>query len=185
MLVGTPTHGNDWVHAHQAALRILDEYPHTRLLVGGYQPDYIGTDERVIRLPFVEYLHYPTMLAEADVVICAIDPTDPFNYSKSAVKALEAWASKRKLSNGNYGGAAVIATQSVVYNTTVRDGRNGLLVANNVDAYYTALRSLVDNQSLREHLQRSGLNEVTDKHSIHSRYREWVSAYTRIRRLSP
>jgi glycosyltransferase involved in cell wall biosynthesis len=183
MLVGTPTHGQDWVHAHQAALRILDEFPHTRLLVGGYQPDYIGTDERIVRLPFVEYMEYPTMLAEADVVVAAIDPDDPFNHSKSAVKAMEAWASKRQLSDGKYGGAAVIATQSVVYNGTVFNDRNGLLVENDVESYYTALRTLVTDKSKREYLQRTGMHDVISKHSIHTAYRQWVSAYTRIRRL--
>ena len=182
MLVGTPTHGSDWRFAHQAALRILDEYPHTRLLVGGYQPDYIGDDERIVRLPFMEYAQYPTMLAEADVVIAAIDPDDPFNHSKSAVKAMEAWAAKRKLTKG-YGGAAVIATNSVVYKDTVQHKRNGLLVENTVDGYYIALKELIDNQVMREYLQRTGHNDVVQRHSIQSQYTKWVSAYTQIRRL--
>lgn len=182
MLVGTPTHGSDWRFAHQAALRILDEYPHTRLLVGGYQPDYIGDDERIVRLPFMEYAQYPTMLAEADVVIAAIDPDDPFNHSKSAVKAMEAWAAKRKLTKG-YGGAAVIATNSVVYKDTIQHKRNGLLVENTVDGYYIALKELIDNQVMREYLQRTGHNDVVQRHSIQSQYTKWVSAYTQIRRL--
>jgi len=182
MLVGTPTHGQDWVFAHQAALRILEDYPNTRLLVGGYQPDYIGDDSGVIRVPFVEYLQYPTMIAEADVVVAAIDPLDPFNASKSAVKAMEAWASKRKLSNG-YGGAAVIATESVVYNGTVIHGRNGLLVKNDVENYYQAMRSLIENKPMREDLQRTGHTDVINKHSIHSQYIKWLQAYTSIRRL--
>ena len=140
------------------------------------------SDQRVIRLPFMEYAQYPTMLAEADIVIAAIDPDDPFNHSKSAVKAMEAWAARRKLKNG-YGGAAVIATQSVVYNGTVQHGRNGLLVENTTDAYYAALKELTDNQVMRENLQRTGHNDVVQRHSIQSQYRKWVSAYTQIRRL--
>lgn len=182
MLVGTPTHGSDWYYAHQASLRILDEYPNTRLLVGGYQPDYIGDDERIVRLPFVEYAEYPTMLTEADIVIAAIDPDDPFNHSKSAVKAMEAWAAKRKLDKG-YGGAAVIATNSVVYNGTVQHGRNGLLVDNTTDGYYAALKELTDNKVMRENLQRTGHSDVIQRHCIQTQYSKWISAYTQIRRL--
>lgn len=183
MLVGTPTHGDDWILAHHAALRILDEYPNTRLLVGGYHPDYIGDDDRVIKMPYTEYAMYPTMLAEADIVMCAIDPNDPFNYSKSAVKAMESWAAQRKLNDNTYGGAAVIATNSVVYNGTVINERNGLLVDHNVDEYYLALNRLVGDERMRYRLQRTGMSDVAKKHSIKANYGKWVSAYNRIRRI--
>lgn len=184
MLVGTPTHGNDWMRANEAIERILGEYPNTRLIVGGYHPNFIdGDSERVVKMPFVEYAQYPGMMAEADIVICAIDPDDPFNYSKSAVKAMEAWASKRQLSNRHYGGAAVVATDSVVYNDTVIDEKNGLIAPHTVDGYYSAIKRLVDDDTLREHLQAKGLQTVIAKHSIAVNYRMWVSAYNRIRRL--
>ena len=183
MLVGTPTHGDDWTLAHKATLRILDEFPNTRLLVGGYQPDYIDDSDRIVKLPFVEYMNYPKMLREADIVLCAIDPHDLFNHSKSAVKAMEAWSAQRDLGNGIYGGAAVVATNSVVYNGTVRHEKNGLLVDHNIDSYYDALKRLVKDDLLRRSLQRTGMLDVLKKHSIVTEYRKWLSVYTQVRRI--
>lgn len=182
MLTGSPTHGDDWIPAYHGILRILDEHPEARLLVGGYQPEYVD-DERIIPLPFVPYYKYPTMLCEADVVVAAIDPNDPFNYSKSAVKAMEAWAAKRKLGSGGYGGAAVIATKSEVYHGTVKHAKNGLLSDHTEGAYYSNLKTLIDNPSLMERLQRRGRHDVIQKHSIHTQYTDWLSVYNKIRRL--
>jgi len=182
MLVGTQTHGDDWYLASIAASKILDEHPNTRLLIGGFHPDYIDRTDRVELIPFKPYYAYPTTLAEADIVIAAIDPDDGFNQCKSAVKAMEAWAARRKLPNGMAGGAAVIATDSIVYSGTIIDGINGMLVEHTVKGYYDALKILVENENLRIKLQRRGLSSAMRKHSINQGYRNWLSAYTRILR---
>lgn len=182
MLTGSPTHGDDWIPAYHGILRILDEHPEARLLVGGYQPEYVD-DERIIPLPFVPYYKYPTMLCEADIVVAAINPDDPFNHSKSAVKAMEAWAAKRKLDGGSYGGAAVVATKSNVYHDVVKHAKNGLLSDHTEDAYYSNLKALIDNPSFMKRLQRRGRHDVAQKHSIHTHYADWLSVYNKIRRL--
>lgn len=182
MLAGTRTHGGDWRYAAEAARMILQEYPHTKLLVGGFHPDYIGADDRVELLPFVQYHAYPTMLAEADVVVAAIDPDDGFNQCKSAVKALEAWAAVRTVGKKTVGGAAVIATDSVVYSGTVSHERNGLLVEHSVEGYYQALKRLIEEPLLRVELQRRGHLDLIKRHSIHSGWQAWLSAYHSIRR---
>jgi len=182
MLTGTPTHGEDWTLAIEAIYRILEEYANTRLLVGGFHPDYIDKNDQIEFLPYVSYYAYPTMIAEADVVVAAIDPNDRFNDCKSAVKALESWAAKRKLPIGPAGGAAVIATKSKAYSATVKDHRNGLLVEHSVGAYYRAIKELIDNQKLRTSIQRRGWLDVSQKYSIVVGYRKWLSAYTRILR---
>lgn len=181
MFVGTATHGNDWQYAARAVKRIMREFPQTRLLLGGYHPDYIDWDG-VIKLDYVDYAYYPTVMKEADIVIAAIDPSDPFNHSKSAVKAMESWAAKRRLPNGKYGGAALVATRSVVYNGTVKDGKNGLLVSDDEESYYEALKALINNESLRHKLQVRGKIDVARNHDIRSGYKRWASVYNQIYR---
>ena len=182
MLTGTPTHGEDWIPASNAAYTILEEYPEVRLLIGGFHPNYIKESEQVKLIPHMPYYAYPTMIAEADIVIAAIDPDDRFNDCKSAVKALESWAAKRTLLNGSAGGAAVIATDSKAYAKTVKHRSNGLLVEHTDEGYYGAIKSLIDDERLRTSIQRRGWLDVTQKHSINTGYRKWLSAYTTIMR---
>jgi glycosyltransferase involved in cell wall biosynthesis len=182
MLIGTPTHGDDWKPAYEAASYFLMDHPDARLLVGGFHPRYIADHDQVIRLPFVEYKDYPYLLHEADVVLAAIDPDDPFNHSKSAVKAMESWATVRQLPNGKVGGAAVIATDSVVYRDTVKHNHNGLLVPHTAEAYLDALELLYKDGHFRADLQRRGYLDCVKQHSIASGWQNWQSAYTRILR---
>lgn len=183
MLIGTAGHQDDWRPAAEAALEFVRRNGDANLLVVGHNPDYITEDDRVFLLPYVDYADYPTMLTEADIVLCAIDPNDRFNDSKSAVKAMEAWAGKRNL-NGVYGGAAVVATDSLAYRGVVRDGVNGLLVKHTVADYYTALEQLKNNSYLMRKLQIRGHHDVCTKHNIATGYKLWLDAYKRIRRLT-
>jgi len=181
MFLGTATHGDDWNVANQAVQRVLGKHNHVKLLVGGYHPDYIKESDQVRFLPFVEYRQYPLMLQQADIVIAAIDPDNQFNQSKSAVKAMESWASKR-LVGKRYGGAAVIATDSVVYRGTVKNGVNGLLCKHTADDYETALTALIEDDALRHRIQVRGHRDVAKHHNIKNGYRKWLSFYTHLLR---
>lgn len=171
MLTGTPTHVTDWEPAYQAAVKITQEYPGVQLLFGGFKPDYA---EGIMLQP-VDYQFYPSILAEADIVIAAIDPDDRFNHSKSHIKVLESWSAERVLDNKATGGAAVIATDCNVYHDTV--GKCGILAQHTEESYYQALKELVENPFRLRQLQRDGLNCVRRKHLIQQHWREWVSAY--------
>lgn len=181
MFLGTATHGDDWDVANQAVQRVLAKYSDARLLVGGYHPDYIQESDQVRFLPFVEYRQYPLMLQQADIVIAAIDPDNQFNQSKSAVKAMESWASKRLVGKA-YGGAAVIATDSVVYRGTVKNGVNGLLCKHTVEDYTAALTTLIENEALRHRIQIRGHHDVAKHHNIKTGYRKWLSFYNNLLR---
>ena len=157
----------------------MEKHANVRLLVGGFKPDYVQDGDRVVSLPYVHYKDYPAMLKQADVVVCAVDNQDRFNDSKSAVKAIEAWAARRPVGH-RLGGAAVIATDSITYNDTVIHERNGLLAEHSVDGYYHALERLIQDYRLREKLQVTGNADMLKKHSIVTGYQQWVSAYTHI-----
>lgn len=181
MLLGTMSHSTDWELAYLAISKILDEYPQSKLIMGGYKPEYVKREEQMGFIPYQAYLKYPTMLAEADIVVAAIDPEDKFNHCKSAVKAMEAWAAAREVGN-TIGGAAVVATNSIVYNPVVTNMRNGILVNHTVDDYYNGIKFLLDNTQDREAMQRRGFLDGVKNHSMATGYTKWLSIYKRILR---
>jgi len=181
LLVGTKTHQGDWRFAAEAIKRLTLENQNVRMLVAGYHPDYVEQGFHVDLIGSKPYNQYPTTLAEADIVVCAIDPDDPFNHCKSAVKAMEAWAAKRVIGHTT-GGAAVVATDSVVYNPVVRHMRNGLICKHSVDGYYDAIKKLVEDDRLRKQLQRRGLLDIINNHNMATGYTHWVNAYKKVLR---
>lgn len=181
MLAGTPTHGGDWKVVSDVAVELLDKYENVRLLVAGYNPLYLPEHERIELIDPVPYTHYPIVLAEADIVCAAVEPDDHFNRAKSAVKVLEAWAAKRRLADGNMGGAAVIASKTRAYSNLIEDRTNGLLVEHTAEAWRDAIEELITNERLRQRLQRQGKHELR-KHNVVNHYQEWVTVYHKILR---
>jgi glycosyltransferase involved in cell wall biosynthesis len=176
MLVGTATHYEDWKPAAEAALRILDRYPHVNLLIAGMNIDYVPEREQVVRLASVPYQEYPGLVAQADIVLCSVDPEDGFNWSKSPIKAIEAWSAERAVGSRR-GGAAVIATKSATYVPTVLHNHNGLLVSHDPDSWETAIELLITNELLRQKLQVEGYKDARTQHNIAHNWVNWFSAY--------
>ena len=96
-----------------------------------------------------------------------------FVSHNSAVKALEAMASKRMTKNGAVGAVAV-CTDMPVYSQVVKNGKNGLLVDNN--RWYEALKSLIANDSRRLDLAKKGHKWVKKNKDIRRGYKLWESA---------
>lgn len=181
MLVGTPTHDEDWRLIIELIPALLQDYPQLRVLFAGHKPDYVPEHDRIVYLPPRDYAAYPAMLFEADIVCAGLDPDDLFNWAKSPIKVLESWAAKRRLDDGKMGGAAVIATDCVVYRGTIEDGKTGLLVSHTHQDWDRAIRTLIEDVRLRRCLQRRGYQQV-GKYSLATHYREWLSVYRRITR---
>ena len=172
MLVGTTTHYEDWLPAARAALRIARKRQGVRILVGGYQPDYL---QKATYLPPVSYIEYPAMLAQADIVLCAVDSSDRFNDSKSAIKAIEAWSAERPVGKRR-GGAAVIASKGTTYGGIVQHNHNGLLVGQTEEEWGLAIERLLDKPLLRQNLQCEGYKDA-QRHGITSNWKKWYRAY--------
>lgn len=178
MLVGTTTHYDDWLPAATAALRVAKRHSDVRLLVGGYQPDYL---QEATYIPPVPYVQYPSLMRQADIVLCAVDPDDYFNKSKSAIKAIESWSAERLVGKVP-GGAAVIATQGTTYGGVVQNNHNGLLVRHTEDCWESAIEKLLENRRLRQKLQREGYKDARKHHNIADGWRQWYRAYQTMRR---
>jgi len=177
MVCGTQTHGGDWRVLETVIPHIVNDHPNVTFLAGGFCPEYL--DDLVEYLPGVQYTEYPSMLRQADVLLCPLDPDDRFNWSKSNVKALEGWAAERQGPNGPIG-CAVIATRGKSYNGTVQNRNNGLLVNHTPEAWERAIRQLIEDSDLRIKLAKKGLKDVRKKYDSAKNWVYWDRAYRSI-----
>jgi glycosyltransferase involved in cell wall biosynthesis len=183
MLVGTATHYEDWKPAAAGALRVLERHPEVNLLIAGMSIDYVPDTEQVTRMAPVPYQKYPGLVAQADIVLCSVDPEDGFNWSKSPIKAIESWSAERPVGSRR-GGAAVIATRSRTYVPTVQHNHNGLLVSHDPDDWEQAIELLVTNELLRQKLQVTGYKDARAKHNIAHNWVNWYRAYRSMMEVS-
>jgi glycosyltransferase involved in cell wall biosynthesis len=170
-VIGTQTHYDDWKCLEEPFARLSEEYD-VNVLTAGFEPDYL---EQYTHIEGVPYKVYPQLMREFDIVCCALDPEDGFNLSKSAIKALEAMASARRLSNGKIGGAVPVCTDMTLYRRAVNDGHNGVLVDN--DGWYEALKALIEDEKTRNRIAYQGHKWVRDNRDIRDGYRLWKRAY--------
>lgn len=178
--VGTTSHYGDWKYPVDALRALNEEFANLRILVAGYCPDYLTDMDRVIELPAVPYSQYPGIMRQFDIVCCSLDVDDKFNQSKSSVKALEAMAAARYLSNGKLGGAVPVCTDMPVYRRTVSNRHNGLLVSNH--GWYDALHSLITDRHLLEELATQGHKWVRKHRNIANGYGKWTRIYKQLLR---
>lgn len=90
----------------------------------------------------------------------------PFNRYKSDIKYLDYAA---------LGVAGVYSAQGP-YAATIRHEATGLLVAEDVDAWYAALRRLVDDAALRQRLALGALQELHATRTLATRAVDWLTA---------
>lgn len=169
-VVGTKTHLEDWRCLEDAFKRLSEEYD-IEVLVAGFQPSYL---KAYTYLKAVPYEAYPGLMRQFDIVCCALDPDDPFNLSKSGIKALEAMSAARSV-NGRVGGAVPVCTDMPVYRRVVNHRHNGLLVDN--DGWYEALKQLIENNRMRRQLAHVSHKWVHANRDIKHGYRLWKRAY--------
>lgn len=179
-LAGTKTHYHDWKVLQNVMPGILADYPDTRLLLGHLHPDYFDAlpEDRVIRHPGEPYQYYPGLIRQMDIVLAPVDPEDRFNWSKSAIKAIEGMASKRRV-NGKWGGAAVVATDTTIYRRAINNGSNGLLTEHTEEGWDQALRQVIEDEILRRKLQVNGYRWSRNRH-IQNNWKLWRNAYNSV-----
>lgn len=171
-VLGTVTHYKDWLCLEDAFRRISEKYDDVTILTAGFEPDYLEEHENLSGVP---YQYYPQLMRQFDIVCCALDPEDGFNLSKSAIKALEAMSSARRLPNGKMAGAVAMCTDMTLYRRVVNDGHNGFLVDN--DDWYEKLAWLIEDERTRNQVAYRGHRWVRDNRDIRCGYRKWKRAY--------
>lgn len=182
-LSGSATHVEDWREAAKALRRLIANYPDkVELWLTAYHPPYLDGVEAV-RIPPLDYVNYSQMVRGCDIIMAPVND-DPFNLGKSPIKATEGMGAKRMLGQIP-AGAAVIATDNPIYGQEIRHEKTGLLTPNTEEDWYSSLKLLITNESLRKTLQEKAYNWVWKHRDASKTWREWVSAYTKILSKKP
>jgi glycosyltransferase involved in cell wall biosynthesis len=185
-LVGTSTHEEDWKPIEPALRRIAKNYPEVVFFVGGFVPEYLKDLPRLTIGAKVPFVQYPGLVRQIDIGLAPLDPNDAFNKSKSGIKALEYMASKRRLRDGSYGGAATVATSTKVYRRVCNNRHNALLVRDHYDSdeWYERIAQLIEDWRLRLKIQRQGHEWVIRNRTIDKHWRKWADAYSALTKRS-
>ena len=164
-LVGTPTHYDDWIIVKDVLYRISDERPEVHFVVGGFLPHYLQDLPNLTYLEPVIYEHYPGMVCNIDIGLAPLDPDDQFNWSKSAIKAMEYWSV----------GAAVVASDAKPYQRVY--GKDRMFLARTEDDWYEHITALLDDQMLRNETSAAGREWVRKHRNMTVNANFWWDAY--------
>ena len=164
LYMGTKTHEHDLNLIQPAYDRIRDEYgKNVELEIVGGVPDHIDGFARKVKPrgigansdAYCEFVSWFRQTNHWDFGIIPLELT-PFNRKKSYIKFLDYAAL----------GVPAICTDIEPYREVVRDGENGLLVANDTESWYRAMKRLIDSPELRERLAENAFRDLTGKHIL-------------------
>lgn len=179
-LTGSGTHREDWFVLKDVLPQILQD-SNVHLILMGYHPDYLEGLPNTTYLPGLPYGKYSQIIQKCDIILAPLN-NDPFNLSKSPIKVLEGMAARRILQN-DYAGAACIATDHPVYQSSIQNGKTGLLVNHTADAWLEGLDRLIYDTNLRHSIQFKGHKWVGRHHDISTKSQLWANAYRAILNL--
>ncbi len=171
LFAGTPTHHDDLRVALKGLLKILKEYRDTvELVLWGNELPELTELPNVVRGPQFtpNYIDYARQLQSLDIDFALVPLKEtPFNKAKSHIKWLE------------YSACGIPAAYSDVaaYKEVIRDKQNGLLVKNTNNAWYRALKWMMENAAQRQEMARTARREVFEHHSLEGNWRFWAEAY--------
>jgi glycosyltransferase involved in cell wall biosynthesis len=182
-LTGSPTHNEDWKVLETVLPEVMERHGNVALVMGGFEPDYLSElkvkyPDRVALSGVLDYMDYPGLIRQADIVLCPVVPDDEFNKSKSAIKAIEGLAAGRTLPDGTMGGAVPI-TSNLYYRVTGGNKR-GLTVEHTADAWLGGLTTLIEDQQMRMRFSKKGYAWVRNHHDIDRKWGLWWDAYRTI-----
>ena len=168
---GTLDHERDLQVVESALLDLLAAYPdRVEFLYWG------NVTERLRALPQVQsageflpnYHEYAARLQKLPASFAIVPLEDhAFNRAKSSIKWLE--YSSRRLPG--------IYSDLAAYNETVENGRTGLLVPNTREAWFNAMKLLVEEPALRQELATRAQEAVLARHTVQQNARLWLRAY--------
>ncbi len=158
---GTPTHQRDFRPAAEALGRILRDRPNCRLVLfrkpgGGIAqldpsefPALAGLENWIEWRELVPLAELPNELARFDINLAPLEVGNPFCEAKSELKYYEAALVD----------VCTIASPTGPMRRAIRDGETGRL-ADTAEAWYAALRDLVDDRPLRQRMARAAYHDV-------------------------
>jgi GT2 family glycosyltransferase/serine/threonine protein kinase/tetratricopeptide (TPR) repeat protein len=176
---GTVTHEHDLALVEPAMERIIAEFPQqVEFLFWGNSPATLAKHSQVKTVAgyMPNYIDYASRLKTlgVDLALVPLEVT-AFNQSKSAIKWLEYSACK----------IPAIFTDIAAYRGVVEHGKTGWLVPNTSEAWYEAMKKLIQDESLRRSLAENAYQEVLARHTLRQNAHLWLEAYQQVLSLPP
>lgn len=166
---GTQAHNSDFIEqALPALVKILDTYPHVRLVIAGYLKLPTDFTERFASQlkqvpPVTSIKAYWSLLQQADINLAVLHD-DIINACKSELKWFEAAC---------FGIPSVVSsTQN--YRDVLSDGLDAFL-ATTEQEWFSALSRLIDDAELRQQMASQALAKVESDYSVQALGRNLVA----------
>ncbi len=168
--IGTPTHGPDLDVVEAAINRIEREYAGrvSVEVIGAWEGGKVKFGSKVNLPKKTEYPSFVEWLLKRvhwDIgIIPLVD--DEFNESKSHLKFLEYAALDM----------AIVCSDVPSYQGIARSGRNALVVKNNDEDWYQAIRKLIEDKTLRSSIASAARATLKNSYTIEARGPEYLTA---------
>lgn len=164
---GGNSHHEDWRVMAEVFPVIARKYPEVKIVISGYQPDYLldlGINDHLIKIEWTPVKYYHAAVFQIDIGLCPLLDTE-FNRSKSIIKALETGIL----------GRPVIASPTV-YGEVIQHNSTGF-IAHTPDDWIKYISRLVENPRLRRRLGSNLRGRILAKYNIHKEAWRWMKAY--------
>ena len=168
---GTKSHDKDFSVVEKSLLRVLADYPQTRLVIAG--PLVLGVafskfSERIIRLPFASRKKHFQNIASVDINIAPLEVGNSFCEAKSELKFFEA----------GIVGIPTVASSTQTFRESINQGVDGFF-ASDQEEWYNYLSQLIEDVSLRQSVGHSARetakNRYTTSADVAQEYRRFLN----------
>ncbi|MEW6714116.1 MAG: glycosyltransferase [Nitrospirota bacterium] len=169
---GTKTHQKDFEVVIAPLLKIMEEYKNVHLCIGGFlelHSSFEKFSERIERLPYVDWKELPFNLAAIDINIAPLEENNPFCEAKSELKYFESALLK----------VPSVCTPTDTYKWAIKNGENGMLASTEED-WYTCLKSLIVDPSLRKALGEKAYKMVMGTYTPNTQAQKTIEVYKSI-----
>ena len=174
LFAGTNSHANDFQLIEPVLERILTEQKErVELLFWADIPTKLEklTNFKRISAFLPDYYEYAQKLKSLSVDIALVPLANhAFNQAKTPIKWLEYSACR----------IAGVYSQVEPYARVVESGKNGLLVTNEAESWYTALMDLIDHPQKRKQLAKKAYRQVWAKYDLEKHVHLWYKAYQQV-----
>jgi len=163
------THKQDAPIIKEALVRVMAQHPEVHITLIGFPDlrDLAGLEPFADRVNIAGWQgseQLPEYMSYFDIGLAPLVDT-PFNKSKSGIKAMQYWANR----------TPVVCSPLPPYDL-VTDRENGLF-ANSPDEWYSALCSLVEDDTLRKSLGENGLATLLREHEMKVIVKDWLGVF--------